>query len=89
MEQLGTDLAGAVSRSAAKKKTAGKMWDFNVEQKDTEADVLNVDQERIEHEDENNAENNAEYNTKFGDKISEVYYSQLRHAICRLALAAI
>lgn len=85
MEQLGTDLAGAVSRSAAKKKTAGKMWDFNVEQKDTEADVLNVDQERIEHEDENN----AEYNTKFGDKISEVYYSQLRHAICRLALAAI
>lgn len=67
MEQLGTDLGGAQSRGAAKKKGNGKMWDFNVEQANDE-EAINVDKERNEMMERDN----AEYNTKFGDKIAEV-----------------
>ena len=70
MEQLGADLGNAVSKAANKKKTAGKMWDFNVEQQDHERELINVDQERVEA----NEADNAEYNTRFGDKIAEVKY---------------
>lgn len=68
MEQLGTDLAGAISKTSNKKKVAGKMWDFNVEQQDNDKEVLNVDQERLAE----NEMDNVEYNTRFGDKIAEV-----------------
>jgi hypothetical protein len=43
------------------------MWDFNVEQGQDE-EAINVDKERLEAIDADN----AEYNTKFGDKIAEV-----------------
>jgi hypothetical protein len=69
MEQLGTDLAGAVSKTSTKKKAAGKMWDFNVEQPDNDREAINVEQERMDEHDVDN----AEYNTRFGDKIAEVF----------------